>query len=113
MAKTKRAGGRGGWRQWSEAQAAEVLAELRASGESTAKFAARCGVSTQRLSYWAKRLPAGQRQPAFVPVELSAGRDDGALIELAAGDVVIRVREGADLATLRRVVDALRGGASC
>ena len=110
MAKTKGAKRRSGWRQWSEAEARGMLTELKESGDSMAAFAARRGVSTQRLSYWAKRLRNGVGETTFVPVEIPgrAAATEAFTIEVCAGDLVVRIREDADAGTLQRVVDTLR-----
>ena len=43
---------RRGWRQWTERDAREALAELARTGESLAEFARRRGVSGERVRYW-------------------------------------------------------------
>jgi transposase-like protein len=55
---------RRGWRQWTEQDAREALAELAGTGESIAEFARRRGVSRERVRYWRKRL--ADVAPAFV-----------------------------------------------
>jgi len=100
------------WRQWSEEQARGALEELAASGESTAGFARRKGISTQRLAYWKKRL-AEPAKPEFVAVALPAAV--AASIEIAAGGVVVRVREDLDVEHVAWLVEAIgrRVGGAC
>lgn len=47
---------RGGWKQWTEEEARQTLAEWEESGSSLAAFAKKRGISSQRLSWWCKRL---------------------------------------------------------
>ena len=99
------------WRQWTEEQARSALDELAATGESAASFARRKGVSPQRLAYWKKRLPG---RPQFVAVDLPAATS-AARIEIAAGAVVVRVREALDVEQVARLVEAIgrRMGGAC
>ena len=90
------------WRKWSEEQARGVLAELAASGESAAGFARRKCISTQRIGYWKKRL--GEPPPTeFVAVALPSACS----IEIAAGGIVVRVREDLDAEHVARLVEAI------
>ena len=117
-------------RNWTEAKAREVFAELRASGESLAKFARRKEIPPQRLSYWSKRLtplasrfsaffPArnGMPETKFVAVALPAplAATSPAWIELAVGPAVVRMREGLDVDHVARLVEAIarRVGGPC
>ncbi|MGO9835476.1 MAG: IS66 family insertion sequence element accessory protein TnpA [Polyangiaceae bacterium] len=93
------------WQQWTEQDAREALAELATSGESKAQFARRRGVSTERLRYWQKRL-ASATAPSFIAVPLSASRGQ---LEIAVGDVTVRVREDIDLARLADLLDLVAG----
>jgi hypothetical protein len=95
----------GGWRRWGEHEAREALEELASSGESAASFARRRGISTQRLAYWKKRLAAGTA-PRFVAVALSPAPSP-AWIEIAAGGMVVRVREHLDVDHVARLVEAI------
>ena len=110
--------GRGGWQRWGVREAREALAELAESGESTAAFARRKGVSTQRVAYWKKRLGIAQR-PAFVAVAIpspSSGQSDSAqsdTIEIAVDGIVVRLREDVDPDRVARLVEALRRAREC
>jgi hypothetical protein len=95
----------GSWQQWTEQDAREVLDELATSGESKAQFARRRGVSTERLRYWQKRL-ANATAPSFVAVPLAASR---AQLEIAVGDVTVRVREDVELDRLADLLDLVVG----
>ena len=108
--------GRRLWRQWTESEARAALDDLAASGESSAQFARRQGVSTQRLAYWRKRLAPTPAIPAFVsvalPVEMSPTA--GPQIELVARGVTVRVREDLESAKLAVIADVLvRPATSC
>lgn len=94
-----------GWKRWTEAEGRSALAEHAASGMSAAKFCRTKGYSTQRLRYWAQRLPA-PRAVSFVPVPLAAA-PSGERIEIACDEVVIRVRETLDVAHVARIAVAL------
>jgi hypothetical protein len=98
------------WRQWTEAEARAALNELAASKESVAEFARRKGVSTQRVAYWRKRLPA--TEPAFISVAIPDSAALSATIELAARGVTLRVREDVGIARLAAIVDVLIRAAS-
>ena len=113
MGNQKNRSSRGGWRPWSEKQARARLDALAESGLSVAAFARRRGVSARRLPYWAQRLDQPARV-AFVPVSFPAVvAPPDAVIEIAAGDVVLRVREGLHVEHLARLVAALAGSRSC
>lgn len=100
-----------GWKQWSEAEAREVLAAWRVSGVSAHAFARQRGVSPHRLSYWRQRL-ASEATVGFVPVLRPAAVE--ARIEIVRAGVVVRVRELIDPERLARIVDALgRRSTSC
>lgn len=95
----------GSWQRWTEQDAREALAELATSGESKAQFARRRGISTERLRYWQKRL-ASATAPSFIAVPLAASR---AQLEIAVGEVTVRVREDMDLARLADLLDLVAG----
>jgi hypothetical protein len=100
------------WRQWTASEARAALAELKATGESAGSFARRKGISTRRVEYWKKRLrSAGETE--FVPVALPAVSP--ARIEIAAGVVVVRVREELDVEHVARLIEAIgrRMGRAC
>jgi transposase-like protein len=104
------ADGRRRWRQWSEHEAREALAELARSGEGIACFARRKGVSEQRLYYWRKRI-AQADAPAFVAVPLATSRPQ---VEIASAAVTVRVREDLDLEHLADLIEVVaRRGRGC
>jgi transposase-like protein len=100
------------WRQWSEQEARDALAELSESGESISQFAHRRGVSAQRIYYWKKRI-THTAPPAFVAVPLTT--TSAAQIEIVAEGVTVRVREDLDPARLADILDvvARRGRREC
>jgi transposase-like protein len=61
----------GASRKWTEEDAREALAALKASGESVNAFGRRVGIVPQRLLWWRSRL--GRVMPSFVPVEVTGG----------------------------------------
>ena len=104
---------RRGWHQWSEAQARAMLSAFARSGLSAAAFAKSRGVSAQRLRYWTRHL-AEEARVEFLPVSLPVPiPPHAAVIEIAVGDVVVRVREGLDVEHVARLVVALAGRPSC
>lgn len=105
--------GRGGWQQWSEAKARRMLAAFARSGASASAFAKSRGITTRRIQYWSKRL-GDEASVEFVPVpipEPTAALD--ARIEIAAGDVVVRLREGTDVEYVAQLVVAIGGRRAC
>ena len=103
---------RRGWQQWTEAEARAALKELAASGLSAESFARSKGYSTQRLRYWKKRLMTSGLVPFVavpLPVSTRSSVMAGAHIEIAWGDVVLRVREDLDVEHLARIAFALAG----
>lgn len=107
MEESKTTDGRRRWVHWTEEQARAALDELSSSGTSIREFAKSKGVSTQRIAYWKKRV-AEAGPTRFVAVALPARRPmDGSQIEIAVGDVAIRVREDLGVEQLARIVGAL------
>ena len=108
--KSKTKAGIGGrfWRQWSEAEARDHLEEFSRTAESAAGFARRKGISTQRLTYWKKRLASAkgrETKPAFVAVTMPATPSTRAEIRVAG--VAVIAHEGCDVDHVARVVEAL------
>jgi transposase-like protein len=99
------------WRQWTEQDAREALAEMARTGESVAEFARRRGVSGERVRYWRKRLADGV--PAFVAIPVESDRQ-GPRIEITTAAVTLRVREEIDLEHLAALVEVVaRHGRGC
>jgi len=106
-------------RRWTRADAEEMIVELAAAGGAIAPFAREHGINAQRVRWWRDRV-AVREAPAvrFAPVRIVANAphvaDAGGsahgtdAIEIAVGEVVVRVREGFDDSMLRRVLAALR-----
>lgn len=102
------------WTQWTEVEARAALREWERTGESAAAFARRKGFSPHRITYWREKL--GSPKPlAFIPVALPPSAPPaGARIEIARGDLVVRVREDLDASVLASILDLLiRAGRSC
>jgi transposase-like protein len=101
------------WRQWTERDAREALAELARTGESIAGFARRRGVSGERVRYWRRRLADGA-PPAFVAVPVASASAGPPQIEIVAGSVTLRVREDVSLEHLSDLIDTVTGrGRGC
>jgi len=94
-------------RYWRAADAEQVVAAWRRSGESVAAFARQHGVHAVRLLRWRARLKA-ETQPTFHPVRVvdrkrSAARSKRLTLELPGGRR-IRVPEDFDAGHLERLV---------
>lgn len=94
-------------RYWGEGEGRAALAGLEASGLSRAAFSRATGITARRLAWWRRRVaaePVGKIE--FVPVEVArparAGSDG--VMEVAIGDVRIRVGPGFDADALRRLL---------
>jgi len=104
-------------RYWNRATAQAVIAELEASGESTAEFARRRGLRVERLRRWGKALAEKQAGAVrFHPV-LLADPNPGSHTETHLEVILsegrkVAVRTGFDPATLLEVIRALESG-SC
>lgn len=86
---------------------AKRVAAWRASGESATVFAAREGYAASSLRNWASRL--GRAEVELVRVvrsEPAHSKAEG--IEIRVGEARVVVPSGADTATLRVVLEALR-----
>jgi transposase-like protein len=91
-----------------------TLAELSRSGESVVAFAERLGMSPWTLYSWRKRYGSTRRRRVpdtdlmLVPVEIAGEEDPTAIVELAIGDVSIRVPSGFNEAELTRLLRVIR-----
>jgi hypothetical protein len=101
--------------EWSK-----VIAQWRASGETSKIFAARHGLNPGTLLWWSARLPKEGarskrakprvREPAFAEVRVRSGA-----VEVSAGRVevvtrsgrVVRIEGAVDPRTLRAVIEAV------
>jgi len=93
-------------RPWTAAEGAAMVAEWRKSGMSASGFARARGFGYHRLRYWLSRdeEPTPQRDFVVVPFEslsadaeeAQAGTDDGPMIEVYAGEVMVRIPMNAD-----------------
>ena len=91
-------------RRWTLEQGRTAIESLARSGLSSSTFARREGISRARISYWKTRMGDGGGA-AFVAVALPvASRGQ---IEIAHGEVVLRVREDLDVDHVARIVFAL------
>jgi hypothetical protein len=101
---------KGGWKQWTKAEAREVLAAWKKSGLPLGTFARERGVGAERLRWWRKRLskaaPMKRKKKAaparLVPVAVSAplveiGEDTAVTIRFPMTGPVV------EIANVRRV----------
>jgi transposase len=120
--------GAGRRRRWSTEQKAEIIAESYADGETVCAVARRHGLTPQQLFGW--RRDVGRRstrrqsndaaEMSFAPVLVETGGPHAGppvapscptatgTIEIALGAAVVRVGPGTDLATLTKVLRAVK-----
>jgi len=124
-------------RKWSAQEKAAIVAESLAEGAVVSAVARRHGLNPQQLFGWRSCLrdsvkgsaPPYDATPAFVPaivedepqslatpalsaaVAMSAAGVAPAPIEIALGEIIVRVRGEADPRALMMVLKALRGRA--
>lgn len=98
-------------RYWGETEGRAAVAAFEASGLSMEAFARATGIKAKRLVWWRRRGPAPE--PAgkieFVPVDVarpapSPAPVGDAAMEVAIGEVRIRVWPGFDAEALRRLL---------
>jgi hypothetical protein len=90
---------------------AQIEAQQR-SGKTVARFCKDQGLTEQAFYFWRKRL-RDQQPIRFALLETGAvrqqaAREDGLELVLATGER-LRIGAGVETATLRRVLEALRG----
>src|SRR2546425_5400488 len=94
------------------AQMARLVARWRMSGESRAAFARRHDLSGWSFWYWCRKLsetaPARVAAPMFVPARVTQEADAPSIEIVLPDGARVRVREGAPVEWVRRVVAALR-----
>ena len=100
-----------------ERERLQWVADWRASGLTADEFAARRGLSPKTLRYWAYRRKKPEpvvRSLEMVRVErgvVAASTQGGSSIVVELAEARVTVPPGTDAATLRVVLDALRGRA--
>jgi hypothetical protein len=91
-------------RRWRAEEARAVLARLKSSGLSVPEFAAQENLDPQRLYRWRAQLgPIAASRPAFIEIKPATR---GVEVVLRCG-LVVRVSDGFNEATLRRLVAVL------
>lgn len=105
-------------RRWTAAEKARIVAESFEGRLSVSEVARRHGVAGSLLFAWRKQVRDGTFATSsagaggFVPLAVDDGRSipvtPEAVIEVAAGEVVVRLPASADEETLRRVIRAMR-----
>ena len=117
--------GSGRRRVWTAEQKAEILAESYESGDEVSAVARRHGLTPQQLFGWrrnAQRRVVRRRGAStaadsvtFAPVMVESAAPPAAscailcgTIEIALGAAVVRVSPGTDVATLTRVLRAVK-----
>jgi transposase len=102
-------------RRWSNAEKAAIVAESQAPGAQASEIALRYGLHRNQLYGWRREFgamanaiaEAGTHGPDFVPVVADAS-SGAAVIEIEIGSAIVRVRAGADLALLGKVLRLLK-----
>jgi hypothetical protein len=106
---------KGGWKQWTKAEAREVLAAWKKSGLPLGTFARERGVGAERLRWWSKRLSEvttvkrkGKKKAAAV--RLVPAMIDGPLADLGP-EAAVSIRfpvtgPVVEIANVRRVPSA-------
>lgn len=104
-------------RRWTLEEKVRIVAESFGGQMSALEVARRHGVAAGVLYAWRKQardgvLAIAPISASFVPLALDDGESAPAMveamIEVAAGDVVVRLPARADEETLRRVIRAVR-----
>ena len=88
-------------RRWSEEFKAKAVAAALEPGMNVSALARRLGISQAQLFGWRKAFL--NRQNADVPTDSPTS-----VVEIAVGDVVIRVSPDLEEAALRRILRAVR-----
>jgi transposase len=102
-------------RRWTDEEKAWIVAESLDPATTTSAVARRYGLHPSQLFVWRQQLaaPALRETPAFVPVvvaeEAATPAEIAGRIEIALGPAVVRVGVDVDAATLRRVLEVVRG----
>jgi transposase len=103
-------------RRWTDEEKAWIVAESLDPATTSSAVARRYGLHASQLFVWRQQLaaPAVRQAPGFVPVlvaEEDAATPAGMAgrIEIALGPAVVRVGTDVDAATLRRVLEVVRG----
>jgi transposase len=88
-------------RRWSDEFKAQAVAAALEPGVNVSALARRLGISPPQLFGWRKTFLNKQNE------DLPAG-PSASVVEIAMGDVVIRVNSDLEEATLRRILRAVR-----
>jgi len=107
--------GAGGRRRWSDDDKARIVEETLAPGAVVSLIARRHGLSPQQVFAWRRQArdrepPAVANVPAFAPIVVGAAEEtrEAPVIEIMIGAATVRVPPGADAATLKAVLRALK-----
>jgi transposase len=106
-------------RRWSLEEKARIVAESLDPATTASAVARRYGLHASQLFVWRQQLQrsgpsaAAVSGPGFVPVLLAedsaAPVEMAGRMEIALGQVVVRVGADVDAAALRRLLEVLRG----
>src|SRR4051794_27001002 len=102
---------KGGWKQWTKAEAREGLAAWKKSGLPLGAFARERGIGAERLRWWSKRLSEAttvkrKGKKKAMAVRLVPAMIDGPLADLGEAAVSIRfpvTGPVVEIANVRRV----------
>ena len=111
--------GGGRRRRWTDEEKARIVAESLDPATTASAVARRYGLHASQLFVWRQQLQRSAlsaetvRGPGFVPVLLAedsaAPAEVAGRMEIALGQVVVRVGADVDAAALRRLLEVLRG----
>ena len=102
-------------RRWTDEEKAWIVAESLDPATTVSAVARRYGLHASQLFVWGQRFagPVTHDAPEFLPVVVTEGAATPAgmagRMEIALGPAVIRVGADVDAATLRRVLEVVRG----
>jgi hypothetical protein len=97
--------------QWTEVEARGVLDAWRKSGLGLGEFARSRGLVPQRLSWWKKKLAAGDARPmALLPVKVVEPRRGEPVTVLLRSGHMLKLGRDFDEVAFARVVALLEGG---
>jgi transposase len=93
-------------KRYTDELRAQLVTEVRTTGEKVPIVAARMGVGTLAAYQWMKDAALAEKAPVFARV-LPAREVKSSWLVVEVGQATVRVERGFDVARLRQVVSAL------